>query len=298
MTEEKSIALGTFDGLHLGHQSVIELAEKSDYAPYILLFSEHPLKSIKGVAPPELLTDTVKDRLLLKFGVEKIVLDFNDIMNMPPEDFFYKILLKQFNAKELSCGENYTFGRNGDGNADLLLRLCLKNSVKLNIAKMQMLDGKLISSTAIRTSIQNGDLETANKMLARPFSYDFKVVSGDRRGRLLGFPTINQFFPDGFIEPRHGVYASTVTLNKKSYAAVTNFGLRPTIGTKSLRSETCILGFSGDLYGKYVEVGLLSYMRPEIKFNNLNELSAQISEDAKTSQKIFQNSIANCTQKR
>lgn len=291
--DEKSIALGTFDGLHLGHQSVINLAKKSEYKPFVLLFSEHPLKAISGIFPPELLTDSVKDSLLSQFGVNKIILDFKDIMNMPPEEFFYEILLKRFNAKELSCGENYTFGKNGCGNPSLLLKLCMQNSIKLNIAKMQMLGSTPISSTAIRTAIKNGDMETAAKMLGRPFSYDFQVVSGDRRGRILGFPTINQFFPDGFVEPKHGVYASAVSLNGKLYPAVTNFGLRPTIGTNSLRSETCILGFSGNLYGKKVPVGLLSYIRPEVKFDDLNCLSAQIKQDSEVSQKIFQNSIAN-----
>lgn len=297
MTEKStSIALGTFDGLHLGHQSVIQLAKQSQYPPYILLFSEHPLKAIKGYSPPELLTDSIKDALIVNLKIKKIVIDFNEIMNMEPEEFFYKILLKRFNVKELSCGENYTFGKNGSGNADLLLNLCLQSGVKLNVAKMQTIDGKPISSTAIRTALTNGDAETAAKMLGRPFSYDFKVVSGDKRGRILGFPTINQFFPKGFVEPKHGVYASAVALDGGlSYAAVTNFGLRPTIGTNSLRSETCILGFSGNLYGKNVKVSLLSYIRPEIKFKNLDELAYQIAADSEASKKIFQNGIANTT---
>lgn len=296
MTERnKSIALGTFDGLHLGHKSVIELAKKSQFSPYVLLFSEHPLKAIRGFAPPELLTDTIRDNLLAELGVEKIILDFKDIMNLSPEEFFYEILLKRFNASELSCGENYTFGKNGDGNADLLLKLCLQNGIKLNIATMLTIKGVPISSTAIRAALENGDIKAANEMLGRPFSFDFKVVDGDKRGRTLGFPTINQFFTDGFAEPKHGVYASVAVFGGKLYAAVTNFGLRPTIGTNSLRSETYIIGFDGDLYGQNINIGLISYIRPEIKFKNLDELLSQIAKDSEISQKIFRNSIANIT---
>lgn len=228
---KKSIALGTFDGFHLGHQKVIELSKKSGYMPYVLLFSVHPLKCIKGEAPPEILTDGLRKSLLGEMNVGALEIDFSEIMHLSPESFVRDILVGRFSAGAVSCGENYTFGDNGSGNVEVLRRLCRKYGIELYVAPMVEFDGTEISSTRIREAIRSGDMQTAAKMLGRPFSYDFTVVAGDRRGHLLGFPTINQFFPDGFVQPKHGVYASYVEIGGKAYPAVTNFGRRPTIGT-------------------------------------------------------------------
>ena len=289
---KKSIALGTFDGFHLGHQKVIELSKKSGYMPYVLLFSVHPLKCIKGEAPPEILTDGLRKSLLGEMNVGALEIDFSEIMHLSPESFVRDILVGRFSAGAVSCGENYTFGDNGSGNVEVLRRLCRKYGIELYVAPMVEFDGIEISSTRIREAIRSGDMQTAAKMLGRPFSYDFTVVAGDRRGHLLGFPTINQFFPDGFVQPKHGVYASYVEIGGKAYPAVTNFGRRPTIGTPSVRSETCILGFSGYLYGTDTEVHLLEFLRAEKKFDGLSSLSAQIKADSESAVKIFENTIA------
>lgn len=289
---EKSIALGTFDGFHLGHTAVISKAAASDYPAYIMLFTKHPLAVITGNPPPEILTASIRERLTDQSGVTPLIVDFEEIVNISPEDFFYGFLIEKFNAKELSCGENYTFGKGGKGDISLLKRLCAENEIALNVANTVTCDGKVISSTVIRKSVENGDIITADKMLGRAFSYDFPVVSGDRRGRLLGFPTINQIFPDGFVKMKFGVYASAALVDGKYMPAVTNFGIRPTIGTDTLRSETCILGYSGNLYGKNVEVSILSYLRPEKKFASLGELSKAINNDACKSKEIFTNSLA------
>lgn len=280
MREEKiSVALGTFDGLHVGHLSVIRRAGDGKYPPCVLLFSQHPQQLISGAAPPELLTARKRGELLRKLGVGSLTVDFAELMSMPPETFFYEALLKKYRAGELSCGENYTFGRGARGDVRLLERLCAESDIPLHVAPLVTEGGVPVSSTAVRRCIQGGEIERANRMLGRAFSYDFEVVSGDRLGRTLGFPTINQVFPEGFVRPKHGVYASAVRLSGKRYAAATNFGECPTVGAKSVRSETCILGFSGDLYGKNVEVELLSYLRPEIRFDSLKDLSEQVKRD-------------------
>ncbi|MCM1543934.1 MAG: riboflavin biosynthesis protein RibF, partial [Ruminococcus sp.] len=131
------------------------------------------------------------------------------------------------------------------------------------------------------------DIKSANAMLGREFSYNLGVVDGDKRGRLLGFPTINQFFPGDFVTPRFGVYASKVCLGGLWYPAVTNIGIRPTVDTQLWRSETSILGFSGDLYGQRVEVFLLDFMRDEKKCSGLSELSKTIRADAEEAMKIY-----------
>lgn len=289
---EKSIALGTFDGFHKGHTAVTELAKQSAYPAFVLLFSQHPMSVITGKAPKELVTDNIRSKLIGKLQITPIVTDFKKIYSLSPEEFFENILVKELNAKELSCGKNYTFGKGGKGDINILKRLCAENEIKLNIADMVTYKDKAVSSTRIRKALENGEIEDANKMLGRAFSYDFTVIHGDARGRTLGFPTLNQIIPDGFVKLKYGVYASAVCLNGKFYPSVTNFGIRPTIGTDSVYSETNIHGFSGDLYGKNVEVFILSFMRSEKRFSSLEELSAAISADSERSYEIFKEHLA------
>ncbi|MEG2720096.1 MAG: adenylyltransferase/cytidyltransferase family protein, partial [Oscillospiraceae bacterium] len=135
MKTEKSIALGTFDGFHKGHLEVINEAKNSKYKPFVLLFSEHPQMQIIGKSPDEILTKTIRKKLLQEINVDSIIIDFNEIKNMTPQSFFCDIIIDKFNAKELSCGENYSFGKGGKGDAKLLKELCDENGIKLNIAK-------------------------------------------------------------------------------------------------------------------------------------------------------------------
>ncbi len=289
---EKSIALGTFDGFHKGHTAVTELAKQSTYPAFVLLFSQHPLSVITGKAPKELVTDNIRSKLIEKLQIIPIVTDFKEICDLSPEEFFENILIRELNAKELSCGKNYTFGKDGKGDISILKRLCAENEIKLNIADTVTYKEEAVSSTRIRKALENGEIEAANEMLGRAFSYDFTVIHGDARGRTLGFPTLNQIIPDGFVKLKYGVYASAVCLNGKFYPSVTNFGIRPTIGTDSVFSETNIRGFSGDLYGENVEVFILSYMRPEKRFSSLAELSLAISADSEHSYEIFKEHLA------
>ena len=148
--------------------------------------------------------------------------------------------------------------------------------------------GEMISATRIRKSLADGDIKTANEMLGRNFSYDFLVVEGNKIGKkIFGFPTINQHFPAGFINLKHGVYASQSTVDGKIYPSVTNFGCHPTVGGDKVLSETCILGFDGNLYYRKIKVELLDFIRAEKKFNSKDELKAQIDKDSKSAIEIF-----------
>lgn len=293
MLEPRAVALGTFDGLHLGHMQVLNATKQAGFLPCALLFSTHPAALLGAFVPPALCTDRQRDALLHAAGIETLQVDFREIMALSPRAFFEKILLERFSAGLVCCGENYTFGKGKSGNADTLATLCDEYGVRLKVARTVRVDGVPVSSTRIRAALENGEVQNANRMLGRTFSYAFPVVEGDKRGRTLHFPTINQFFPDGFIRPRFGVYASYTELDGKRYAAVTNFGARPTIGTNSVRSETCILGFSGNLYGKSPEIHWLKYLRPEQKFDSLSELQTAIAADAARAKEIFENTIAN-----
>lgn len=290
MSENKNgiaLALGTFDGFHLGHKKVIDNAIASNKTPKVLLFNEHPQKVITKKSPGELVTTSQKTELLNKWRIEPIIIDFGDIMNYSYEEFFYEVLLKKIGATALSCGFNYHFGSKAQGNTEKLSALCKKENIELFISDAVEYKNEPVSSTRIRKAIKNGDIEEANAMLGREFSYDFLVVHGDARGRTIDSPTINQFFTEDFIVPEYGVYASYSVIDGKKYPSVTNVGIRPTIeGFSKERSETNIIGFTGDLYDKNISVHLLKKIREEMRFSGLDELKNQIAKDRATSQII------------
>ena len=282
-----AVALGTFDGFHLGHKMVIDRVIQSGKKPAVLLFNEHPQKVLSKKSPGELITETKKKELLKSWGVEPIIVNFGDIMNLTYEEFFYEILLKKVGATALSCGFNYRFGAKANGNCEKLYELCKKENIELYVSNAVEYMGEPVSSTRIRTAIKNGDIESANVMLGREFSYDFLVVHGDARGRTIDSPTINQFFTDDFIVPEYGVYASYSVIDGKKYPSVTNIGIRPTIeGYSKERSETNIVGYEGDLYDKNIDVHLLKKIRGEIKFSDLDGLKNQIAKDREVSKTI------------
>ncbi len=280
-----AIALGTFDGLHRGHRAVItsavSFAEKG-LLPFVLLFDEHPQSALTGEAPIQLLSLSLKTAAIEKMGASIEIISFKEVRNMEPRDFIKEVLIKRLGAKALVCGENYRFGRNGAGDTATLAKLCEEFGLTLSIAQTVFYDGEAISSTRIRTAVENGDMRLAREMLGSPFAYDFEVVAGKKVGRTLGIPTINQLFPEGFAIPREGVYISETRFSGEKYRSVTNIGRGPTFGKNILRSETTIMGFTGDLYGQKVTVGLLEYLRPEKAFSTADLLRSQIARDIET----------------
>ena len=282
MSEKQNVlvALGTFDGLHIGHKAVLFSDKKAYDKRIVLLFNEHPQKLLTGKNPGELLTRAKKETLLKEWGYEPQYIDFGEISEEAPQEFIDEILVKRYGATALCCGFNYRFGKNASGDVALLKRLCGEREMSLTVCSEIDYESLPVSSTRIRNAIVSGDIEAANKMLGYHFSYDFEVVHGDARGRILGSPTINQFFPEDFTVAEFGVYASYTVVDGRKYVSVTNIGVRPTVeGVSEKRSETNIIGFNGDLYGQRVEVSLLKKIRNEMKFNSFDELSNQIAID-------------------
>lgn len=285
-----AIALGYFDGLHSAHMAVINEAVKCSrdgFVPAVLLFDVHPRNAVSRDKVSFLLQREKRDEMLEKSGVQPLYISFSDIRHMSPEEFVSEILVKKFNAGALCCGFNYRFGKNAAGDAGVLKDLSQAYNIKLTVCPPFTMDGEEVSSTKIRKAVADGDIESANKMLGHPFMYSSEIFTGDRRGRLLGAPTINQFLPDGLTVPLFGVYASKVYFDGYEYEGVTNIGSRPTFDGDSVRSETYILGFSGDLYGKNVEIHLYKFIRGERKFPDGDSLKAQIAEDVKVAEKYF-----------
>lgn len=284
------VALGNFDGLHTGHMSVInaalKMAEKLSATPYALIFREHPLLILNGSSPSFLFTDDVRAQVFKEVGITPCKISFTEIKDMTPEEFFEKILVGRMSAVGVCCGFNYSFGKGGTGTPELLKKLCEEHGLEFSVSPELDFEGEAVSSSRIRKAIEDGEIEKANVMLGRPFTYRQKVVDGDKRGRTMGTPTINQYLTPGLVEPKHGVYMSKTTVDGKKFYSITNIGVRPTVGVGPTDCETYILDFNGDLYGKYVEVSLLSFLREEKKFESVSALEKQIMADTLKVRKI------------
>ncbi len=275
---KRAVALGNFDGLHSGHMAVINGAKAyAELVPCVLLLE--PLPS--GETGQALITDEEKQGLLDSLGVETVRIDFLKIKDWSPERFFDEIIVKKLNAGAVCCGFNYRFGKGGSGDSALLKSLCEKADIAFCECAAVEFENEPVSSTRIRTAILNGEIETANAMLGRPFGYCLEVVHGDKIGRLLDCPTINQLFPAELIVPKYGVYSSVTKVDGKCFRSVTNIGRRPSFENDEQRSETHIIDFNSDLYGRKIDVRLLSYKRGEKKFDSLEELKEQLKIDKK-----------------
>ena len=279
-----AVALGNFDGMHVGHMAVLEAAksfESEGLLPVAVLFDEHSLKAITGKAPAMLMTVTERNRIINENGLRIETLVFNEIRDLSPSDFVEKILVGRLGAAAVCCGYNYRFGKGASGTAQTMCEICGRLGLKCRVSGEVDVDRCAVSSTKIRGFIENGEIEKANKMLGRPFGFSSRVIDGDKRGRVLGFPTINQIIPEELAMPRFGVYQSVVTVNGEKFKGVTNVGRRPTVGTEKILSETHILDFDRDIYGENVDVRLIKFIRPEKKFSSFDELARQIKSDAK-----------------
>ena len=284
---ELAAALGSFDGLHLGHRQVIgNTLSAPGLRPAVITFQQNPSFSLQKKPVPLLTTNEQKLALLEEMGVEVVyLLSFEQIRDMEPEDFV-EALYRVCRVRALSCGFNFRFGKNGRGDAGLLKELCREKGIELSVTPPVSVAGETVSSTRIRACLEQGDVQQAGQLLGRPFGYDFEVTHGRQLGRTWGTPTINQPFPAGYVLPRFGVYASLVEVEGQKYYGVTNIGVKPTVGSDCALSETWIPEFSGDLYGKKVPVELLDFIRPERKFDSLDQLKNEILENGVLARKI------------
>ena len=286
-----AVALGYFDGIHIGHKSVLnkalQKAKEKNLVPVVVLFDIHPKKLLSGAVPPIITTEEKKRKLLADMGFEIFDFDFRQGMNYEPQEFIDKILVGTLSAKAVSCGFDYHYGKGGKGNAETMREDLSERGIEFYSLEPVYLGDEIVSSTAIRKFIAEGEIEKANAMLGEYFSYDFAVNKGDGLGRTWGIPTINQSFPEDFIVPKYGVYVSEATFDGESYLGVTNVGTRPTVADAGFRSETCILDFSGDLYGKNVQVKLIKYLREEKKFPNVDALRDAIGKDIENARKVY-----------
>ncbi|MDD2362049.1 MAG: riboflavin biosynthesis protein RibF [Oscillospiraceae bacterium] len=282
----RAVALGIFDGVHLGHRAVIQQAVGLDlqegHAAVSTVFTfTQPAWAYKDDGAWELMSSEQKKAAFEGLGVEEwIKADFEAIRGMTPEEFVNDFLHETLDARRVCCGFNYRFGKGGMGNPDMLVALCAPLGIEVSVVPPVLREGKPISATGIRRLIESGDVEQAARLLGHPFTLDIKVVGGQRLGHLLGTPTINQPLPPNFVRPHYGVYASAVEVDGRVTHGVTNIGVRPTVGAQGPLAETWIADFKGDLYGRNVPVSLIKFLRPEQKFETIEELQKQILRDA------------------
>jgi riboflavin kinase/FMN adenylyltransferase len=289
---KRIFALGFFDGVHLGHQALlaecVRLARAMDVETAAITFESHPQSLFRADVPPLLSTLQDRFRLLLRYGVEHVC-PFpvtREVMGKPWQEFLEELIV--WGAAGFVCGDDFRFGRRGEGNAALLRQFCLERKIPCVIVPEQTLDGVRISSSYIRRQIESGDMATAVRYLGHGHMLTGTVVTGRRLGHRLGFPTANIELPEGVIVPRHGVYACRAFVGKTAYMAVCNVGSRPTVQGHQVRTETWLLDFSGDLYGQTVSLEFLWFLRPEQRFQSVDALKKAVMQDAENTRRFFE----------
>ncbi|MBP2073162.1 MULTISPECIES: bifunctional riboflavin kinase/FAD synthetase [Thermoanaerobacterium] len=284
--DKKVIALGNFDGIHLGHQELIkkaiELSKVNNISSSAFTFRQHTMKTIcKKNFPKLLITNRKKLEEFSKFMLDyAIIFDFNkDFSLLSPENFIKDILIDKLNMKIAVVGENYRFGYKASGDIQLLKSFSKIYDYKVEVIEPVKLNKIIISSSYIRSLIQEGKIEEANKCLGRYFSLEGYVTSGRKVGRKLGFPTANISIDRDYIIPLNGVYLTRVKILNKYFLGITNVGINPTFNVNNLSVETYIVDFNENIYGMFIEVEFIKRIRDEIKFNSVEELIEQMKKD-------------------
>ena len=284
MNQKIIFALGFFDGVHLGHQALLkacrELAEQNNCRAGVVTFTAHPDALVLGNAPALVNTIGNRVRLLEQFGMDVVALPFDKAMQNMLWQEFIQMLQEEYGAAGFVCGHDFRFGYRGEGTASILQGYCKDAGVPCAVVPEQVIDGVTVSSTHIRNLIADGQMTRAVKLLGHPHILSGVVTEGKQLGRTIGFPTANLPLPDGVLIPKFGVYATKVTVDGKTYPAVTNIGTRPTVNGQGVNAECHLLDFAGDLYGKEITVAFYAFIRPEQKFDSLEELKNQIAADA------------------
>ncbi|MFL5869644.1 MAG: riboflavin biosynthesis protein RibF [Solirubrobacterales bacterium] len=273
----RAIAIGTFDGVHVGHRRVIQGADT------VLTFEPHPLSVIHPEAAPKLIMPfEIKRDVIEGLDVsELVVIPFDHgFSTIPPEAFCSRILVETLGAERVSVGENFRFGARAKGDPELL---ATRPEFETRVVPLVEVDGETVSSTRIRALVAAGDVEGAMRCLGAPFLFEGAVVSGDRRGRTLGFPTANVVPGDEYVYPGHGVYAAFAN---GSPAAV-NVGIRPTFETgRGVLIESYLIDEDVDLYGKTLRIAFIARLRGEKRFAGVEELVAQMHRDVEEAREL------------
>lgn len=284
---QRGIALGNFDGVHVGHQKLIEtLVQKctlNNLQPCIYTFANHTLEVITGREIPPQITDmNMKQKIFRSLGIGLLYLEkFNkDLMFLSPENFVKDILVDKLNCKIVVVGFDYSFGYKGQGDVNKLIEMGKKYEFKVYIIKPVIINSKKVGSSVIRKYIKEGNIEEANIFLGRPYSICSKVVRGKGiGGDRLGYPTANILVNPLHLIPREGVYATFVKIDNLIYKGATCISTSPTFGEYDISVETFIIDFDRDIYDEFIEIQFIKKLRDQIRFDSVDTLINQISQD-------------------
>lgn len=293
--KKNCIALGNFDGVHTGHRSIIkstvDYALKNGLCSCVYTFSTHT-SEILGAPKTMLSEKDEKCRIFSHLGCDYTYFeDFTKVMKLSPEQFCKSIIAEKLSAAAVFCGENYRFGKDGAGNTETLKAELSKYGISVIVVPYEYYNGEIISSTAIRKALTDGECSKAVEMLGHPYCFSGTVLHGKQLGRRLGFPTLNIAIPGGMTVPKYGVYFSTCELSGKVYRAVSNIGIRPTtddIRISTVNCETFLFDFDSDVYGQSIKVNLCTMKRGEKTFSSVNELKCQVDRDIADAAKFFE----------
>lgn len=282
--KESAIALGFFDGVHTAHQKIIacavEYAKLNNLSPIALSFDRSPMEVLSPESVSYLTDNSDKKAIISSLGAKTEFLTASEtLLNMEAEVFVREILVGKFNMKYAVCGYNYRFGKGGKGDTSLLTKCGEKYGFGVKIMEALTLHGESVSSSRVRRLLADGNISGANELLGRNFSVSGTVCEGKHLGRSLGFPTANVFLHQSMTMPASGVYKTIVTLNGEKYKAITNVGINPTVGGEKLHTETHIIGFDGDIYGKNINIEFTDFIRSEMEFQSVDELKRRINDD-------------------
>ena len=287
------IALGNFDGVHLGHQAVIrravEEARARDLRVVAATFEPHPREVLwPGSGPKLLTTGEVRRELLLRYGADEVreIRFDGDLSKKSPEEFVGDVLVSGLGASVVVVGENFRYGYRASGAFEDLRRQMRELGGDAFAVSILAVDED-VSSTRIRELVAGGDVREAARLLGRPYALRGEVVVGDRRGRRIGFPTANVYQDPRVAVPGTGVYAGCVTIHGREHGAVTNVGEAPTFERRERRVEAYVIGFEGDLYGEVLDVSFVEKLRGEQRFSGIEELKAQIGRDVEEAREVL-----------
>ncbi|MEW9697673.1 bifunctional riboflavin kinase/FAD synthetase [Paenibacillus sp. SI8] len=281
------VAIGDFDGVHMGHREVIgraiHTAGHLGLPAAVMTFHPHPRAVMGQMKYTELLTPMSKKmELFASLGVNHVYIVTFDasLMRLTPEQFVDQVLYL-LGVDSVICGFDFTFGFQGKGTPDSLCELS-HGKFSVEVVRPFHMDGEKVSSTLIRESLQQGDIDTVTRLLGRPYSLSGTVIDGEKRGRTIGFPTANLQLDEPFVIPVNGVYAIKASLRGETYKGVMNIGVKPTFTTGELKPtlEAHLFDFSEQIYGEHLTVEFIAYLRSERKFASIDELISQIKKDS------------------
>ncbi len=295
MSEKTVYALGFFDGVHRGHAALLaacrEMAGDLGCKGGVITFSNHPDGLVHGAAPGLLTTPQDREGLLRgHFGMDVVTaLPFDRALMKTPWEDFFRLLLTEHSAAGLVCGEDFRFGRRGEGDGRRLAEACREAGIPCTVVPQVKIDGIPVSSTHIRDLVEMGSMTQAVRFLGHPYILTGCVVHGRELGRRMDIPTANLMLPKALAVPKFGVYACRCVVGGETYAAVTNIGTRPTVAGIGITVEPWILDYQGDLYGREITLEFYQFLRPERKFPSLEALRQAVFQDGERTKDILRN---------